>query len=275
MKKLLLEGGVGGHLNHLYDNVSMTYNKMVSILKKASSGELVGTEKADGYNVYLGYRGGQARAARNKGDMQRGGMTMQDLAAREFKGGEDVRQAYLQSFDAYEAALDSLSEDQKIKIFGPDGEVFYNTEIMGPAAAQLLNYDINVLSIHHGGHKTYNRETDTVDVIDASQNSAYLDRVVDIFEQATADKTFSVQRTAFIQLKALDSDASLNVAISKLQKAGFSSTMTILEFLEEKIRPKIDSALPYFDPKIRQEVVDRILNKEGKKGVTQITKGFP
>jgi len=275
MKKLLIEGGVGGHLNHLYDNVNMTYNKMVSILKKASSGELVGTEKADGYNIYLGYRDGQARAARNKGDMQRGGMTMQDLAAREFKGGEDVRQAYLQSFDAYEAALDSLSEDQKVKIFGPAGEVFYNTEIMGPAAAQLLNYDVNILSIHNGGHKTYNRETDTIEVIDASQNSAFLDRVIDVFEHATADKTFSVQRTAFVQLKALDDDASLNVAISKLQRAGFSGTMTILEFLEEKIRPKIDSALPYFDPKIRQEVIDRILNKENKKGITQITKGFP
>jgi hypothetical protein len=238
MKKLLLEGGVGGHLNHLYDNVNMTYNKMAQILKKASSGELVGTEKADGYNIFLGYRDGQARAARNKGDMQRGGMTMQDLIAREFKGGEKVRQAYLQSFEAYQAALDSLSEDQKTKIFGPDGEVFYNTEIMGPAAAQLLNYDINVLSIHQGGHKTYNRETDTVEVIDASQNSAYLDKVIDRFEQATSEKTFSVQRTAFVKLKALDSDASLNVVLSKLQKAGFSGSMTILEFLEEKMRPK-------------------------------------
>ena len=140
MKKLLLEGGVGGHLNHLYDNRQMTYNKMVSILKKASNGELVGTEKADGYNIFLGYQGGLARAARNKTDMQRGGMTMQDLAAREFKGGEKVRQAYIQSFDAYQAALDSLSDREKIKIFGPNGEVFYNTEIMGPAAAQVLNY---------------------------------------------------------------------------------------------------------------------------------------
>lgn len=275
MKKLLLEGGVGGHLNHLYDNVNMTYNKMAQILKKASSGELVGTEKADGYNIFLGYRDGQARAARNKGDMQRGGMTMQDLVAREFKGGEKVRQAYLQSFEAYQAALDSLSDNDKAKIFGPNGEIFYNTEIMGPAAAQLLNYDINVLSIHRGGHKTYNRELDTVEVIDASESSAYLDKVIDRFEQATSDKTFSVQRTAFVELKALDSDASLNVALSKLQKAGFSGSMTILEFQEQRIRPKIDSTLPYFDPAIRQQVIDRILNKEGKKGVAQITKGFP
>ena len=275
MKKLLLEGGVGGHLNHLYDNRQMTYNKMVSILKKASSGELVGTEKADGYNIFLGYRGGTARAARNKTDMQRGGMTMEELAAREFKGGEKVRQAYIQSFDAYQAALGSLSDQEKVAIFGPNGEVFYNTEIMGPAAAQLLNYDVNVLSIHHGGHKTYNRETDTVEVVDATENSKILDKVIDRFESATADKPFAVQRTAYIKLEALDSDASLNVTISKLQKAGFSGTMTIEDYLEMKIKPVIENTLPYYDPTIKQDIIDRILNKEGKRGVAQITKGFP
>ena len=102
-----------------------------------------------------------------------------------------------------------------------------------------------------------------------------MDKIIDRFEQATSDKTFSVQRTAFVKLRALDSDASLNVVLSKLQKAGFSGSMTILEFLEEKMRPKVDSALPYFDPVIRQQVIDRILNKKDKKGVAQITKGFP
>ena len=275
MKKLLLEGGVGGHLNHLYDNRQMTYNKMVSILKKASNGELVGTEKADGYNIFLGYQGGLARAARNKTDMQRGGMTMEELAVREFKGGEKVRQAYIQSFDAYQAALGSLSDREKIKIFGPDGEVFYNTEIMGPAAAQVLNYDVNVLSIHHGGHKTYNRATDTVDVIDATENSRILDRIIDRFEAATAGKSFAVQRTAFVKLKALDGDVDLNVAIAKLQKAGFGGSMTIEEYLETKLVPVVDAALPYFDPRIKQEIIDRMLNKENKKVVSQITKGFP
>jgi len=275
MKKLLLEGGVGGHLNHLYDNRQMTANKMVSILRKASNGELVGTEKADGYNIFLGYQGGVARAARNKTDMQRGGMTMEELAAREFKGGEKVRQAYIQSFDAYQAALDSLTDKEKEKIFGPNGEVVYNTEIMGPAAAQVINYDIDVLSIHRGGHKTYNRATDTVEVIDATKQSKYLDRVIDRFEQATAGQRFSVQRTAFVKLSALDGDADLNLAIARLQKAGFSGTMTIEEYLETKLAPVIDAALPYFDRRIKQEIIDRILNKEGKKGVSQITKGFP
>ena len=275
MKKLLLEGGVGGHLNHLYDNRQMTANKMISILKKASGGELVGTEKADGYNVFLGYQGGVARAARNKTDMQRGGMTMEELAAREFKGGEKVRRAYIQSFDAYQSALDSLTDKEKVKIFGSNGEIFYNTEIMGPAAANVLNYDVDVLSIHQGGHKSYNKATNTVEVVDASNASRYLDRVIDRFEQATSNKQFSVQRTAYVKLKSLDGDADLNVAIARLRKAGFEGTMTIEQFLEMKLVPVVERALPYFDTRIKQEIIDRMLNKENKKGVAQITKGFP
>ena len=93
MKDLLLEGGVGGHLMHLYDNPEMTFNKISKILYQASSGELEGTEKTDGFNIYLGAKDGQARAARNKGDMAKGGMTLDDLVAREFQGGEEVRKA--------------------------------------------------------------------------------------------------------------------------------------------------------------------------------------
>ena len=44
-------GGVAGHLAHLYDNRDLTYNKMADIIQKAAKGELIGTEKTDGYNI--------------------------------------------------------------------------------------------------------------------------------------------------------------------------------------------------------------------------------
>ena len=66
MKELLLEGGVAGHLAHLYDNRGLTFEKMAEVLTAASRGQLAGTEKTDGFNVYLGFKNGHARAARNK-----------------------------------------------------------------------------------------------------------------------------------------------------------------------------------------------------------------
>ena len=102
-------GGVAGPMMHLYGDPSLTYNQIKKILSAASQGEIEGTEKTDGYNIYLGYVGGKPRAARNKGDMSKGGMDFGLLAAREFKGGPEVRKVYLDAFRAYGKALDTLS----------------------------------------------------------------------------------------------------------------------------------------------------------------------
>ena len=95
MVKLIAEGGVAGHLAHLYDNRGLTFEKIAEILTAASKGELVGTEKTDGFNIYLGFKNGEAKAARNKGDMKKGGMNAVDLAMREFAGGPETQRLWV------------------------------------------------------------------------------------------------------------------------------------------------------------------------------------
>jgi len=274
-------GGVAGHLAHLYDNRELTYNKLAKILSLASTGQLEFIEKADGYNIYLGFKDGSARWARNKGDMSQGGRNMDELIAREFAGGESVKKVYIDAFDAFEAAARSLSKSEFAQIFGLEGEVFYNSEIMGPSAEQLVNYDRNIIAIHHGGHKRYNQETDSVEVVDASANSKKLDAVIDKFEEATTGKSFSVQRTAVAKLKQLGNDEDLKIALAKIRKAGLDGGMTIEEYLEAKLRSDIDNRLSYFSDQIKQDVIDRILKKKDEndqplfRGAAQIYKGFP
>jgi len=241
----------------------------------ASSGELVGTEKTDGYNIYLGYVKGEARSARNKTHMRQGGINAQELAMREFKGGEKVRRAYIESFDAYEAAVASLTPEERVKIFGPNGEIFYNTEIMGPGASNVVNYDANVVGIHRGGHKMYDRATDKVVDIDATENSITLDNVINKFEMATSGKNFSVQRTAMLKLKSLDSDADVRIAIAKIERVGLSGNKTIEQYLEEKLHEDIESNLKYLNDHTKQDIVDKILRKEGAKNLREIYKEYP
>ena len=64
----------------LWDDTSLSFNKIKKILTAASNGELVGTEKTDGFKIYLGYSDGVPKAARSKGDMSKGGMNWQALA---------------------------------------------------------------------------------------------------------------------------------------------------------------------------------------------------
>ena len=74
--KLLLEGGVGGHMNHPYDNDELTFRQLKDMLRSAAGGQLRGTEKTDGQNLQLSYdvKTGTARAARNKGNIKAGGL---------------------------------------------------------------------------------------------------------------------------------------------------------------------------------------------------------
>ena len=272
---LLLEGGVAGHLSHLHDNRTLTLPKIKKILSAASGGELVGTEKTDGFNIYLGFVNGEARSARNKTHMRQGGINAKELAMREFKGGEKVRKAYMDSFDAYEAAVKSLNPAEVKAIFGENGEVFYNTEIMGPGASNVLNYDANVLAIHRGGHKMYDRASDKVMDVDAEKNSIILDNVINKFEMATSEKNFTVQRTATMKLRALEGDADVRIAIAKMERAGLRGNMTIEDYLEAKIKNEIDTELNYLDAQTRQDIIDKMLKRDGAKNLRDIYKNYP
>ena len=268
-------GGVAGHLAHLYDNRDLTYNKMADILRAAAAGEVVGTEKTDGYNIYLGFVDGRARAARNKGDMSRGGMTMEELLNRTFQGGESAKNAYVSAFSAYEKAMESLSGEERTNIFGPRGEIFYNTEIQGPLATNVVNYDKNILSVHRMGHKRYDPETNQLEVVDTTTQSEFLDNVIDRFEEATADEPFSVQRTAFLELNKITDEVFVQNVLDRIQKTGYSGDMTISDYLTNKLEPLVEEEFKELDQNRKRLLVDRILGKEGAWSLTQISKGFP
>ncbi len=53
MKQLILEGGVFGHMSHLHDNPNLSFGEMKEILAAASAGEIEGTEKTDGQNLFF------------------------------------------------------------------------------------------------------------------------------------------------------------------------------------------------------------------------------
>jgi len=267
-------GGVAGHLSHLYDNRNLTFNEMADILQKAAKGELVGTEKTDGYNIFLGYVDGKPRAARNKGDMSRGGMTFEDLINREFRGGESARKAYVTAFNAYVKAVESLSDSEKAKIFGPNGEIFYNTEIQGPIAPNVVNYDENVVNIHRMGHKKYNKEDNSLEVVANEKESNFLDSVIDKFEEATADQDFSVRRTAFLTLNKITDEGFIEDTLNKIRKTGYSGDMSIQDYLQDKLTPYTTKSFPELDNERVESLVRRMLGDKSAPTTSQITRGM-
>ena len=48
-------GGVAGHMSHLYDNPRLSFSDIKDIFQKAADGQLEGTEKTDGQNLFVSF----------------------------------------------------------------------------------------------------------------------------------------------------------------------------------------------------------------------------
>lgn len=276
---LLNEGGVAGHLSHIYDNYELTFAKMKTIIDKASFGELQGTEKTDGFNIFMSFRNGQARAARNKTDIKKGGMVLGDLLRRPFAGGDDVKKVFVEAFETFEKAVYGLEKEDIEKIFGPNGDIYYNIEIMGPAAENVINYDSFVLSVHRGGYGYFDRESgERVDSVDVSENSEHLNNVIDRMQNAISDNRFNIQRTAIIQLKKLSDNTYADKAKQRidreLRKYGLNDYNTIQDYLFQNIYTtlKASSNFEQYGEDFLKLAVNSVL---GIQSLRDIPKGTP
>ena len=267
MASLLTEGGVAGHMNHLYDNPDLTFRKMKEIFQAASNGELKGTEKTDGQNLQLSYdiQTSTARAARNKGNIKDGGMDAAGLAAK-FGGRGALETAFTEAFAAFEETVGNLSIEEREEIFGPNTNVYYNAEVQDPRAANLINYDLPTLTIHRVGHNEYNRETGQATDRDVSKNARKLAAALDRVQGEREEGRFFVQMNAIRRLEALSDDAAANLAIARLEKVisdeGISDNQTVGEYVVSRVERMVDEKVLLPDL-VKIELMKRIFKEEG------------
>ena len=155
----LLEGGVGGHMSHLYDNPRLTFTTIKKVLQSAAEGQLEGTEKTDGQNLFISFSVPEqkAKGARNKSNIKDGGLDAEDLA-KKFAGRGPLEKTFSEALAAFEEVVQDMSKAQQIQIFGPNTNVYFSAEIIDPRSTNLISYDTKTLAIHRGGAE-FSRET--------------------------------------------------------------------------------------------------------------------
>ena len=278
-------GGVFGHMSHIYDNPYMTFGQIKDILRSASQGELQGTEKTDGQNLFLSYniQDGTVRAARNKGNIKTGGMTPADLLAK-FKGRGALTEAFINAFLAFEEAVEMLSPGERLEIFGTDTNVYYNAEVMDPANANVINYDIKTLLIHRAGHAAYDRKTGKplpgrsgkdFGEAQAAKLQAALERVQD----QIADRDFKVQVNAVRNLEKLGNDQELQISLSRLNEfmsaAGVTDNDSVGTYIVKQLDALVTDEIPDLNIEVKKLIVKRIMEDyygviEGEKGPKKV-----
>lgn len=263
-------GGLGGHVDHLYDNTDLSFTDMIKIMVAASNGELTGGEKLDGQNLFVSYsvKDGKAKAARNVGNVKKGGMDAEALAAK-FAGRGTLEAAFNGAFEAFVDAVQQMSDDVKLKIFGPDANIFYNAEVMDPGNPNIINYNSRNLIIHRDGHGEYDRETGKITDRDVSAEANLLGNALKSVQRSDKEGSFGVEMKAVERLRALDGDEAVNSAISRLKEllsqSGVGTGATVGEYIVSKLDALIERMFPDLDDETKKMVMQRMF---GIKGVT-------
>jgi hypothetical protein len=278
-------GGVAGHMDHLYDNRELTFQKMQEIMVAASNGELDAEEKVDGQNLFLSYSipEGKAKGARNKGNYRSGGLDARALAQK-FAGRGGIEKAFNGGFSAFEKAVEALSDEEKLKLFGPENNIWYNAEVMDPGtegdpgdpgSVNVIKYDNKTLKIHDVGHFLYDKESNSEKPI-PKENMQILDNALQRMQNHLHGHDFSLARRAIIQLQKLEDDEALKHALGRLshalKEANVSPNQTVEDYMFSRILHGVDTDLPM---SIRKELARYLLEMPGNMGARELKKLVP
>jgi phosphopantetheine adenylyltransferase len=150
-KDLIMEGGAYGHMSHPFDDMDLTFGDLKNIIKGALTGKLELTrEKTDGQALAISWKNGRLIAARNKSHLQNAGagaMGIEDVASK-FGGRGGLTDAYNFAMKDLSAAIQSLSEAQRKKIFD-EGKCFMNLEVIWPTSVNVIPYGQALLVFHN------------------------------------------------------------------------------------------------------------------------------
>ena len=291
-QKLLSEGAVAGHMNHIYDNGEMTFGELKQMLQAISDGKVRGTEKTDGQNIFLSFdvSSGKAKAIRNKGHIKAGGLDVEQFD--DFFSdhpAQALRYSFTEAISAFEQVISNVDEDVLEKIFGPENNVYFNTEVMNPGNPELddsdprgadttnvIPYDKKTLLIHRVGHGAFDKETGQKLDQDVSQNFSLLEQTI-AGSGTDNPAAFSVETNQIRRLPAMKDSEIVAGTISQVDNLvrdiGLNDEATINDYVIQQVVPEIDGFGLTEDR--NKMILQRVMGLPGKPNLRQITTGLP
>ena len=151
--KYLNEGGLAGHMSHPFDknrSQSLTFADFKEMIQRGLQGRLdiesAVTEKTDGQNIFVTYKDGAVKFARNKTERVNP-LSVEGLQSK-FAGRGPISDAFGEAGNDLEAAFSKVGIDKLNSIF-QNGKVFANMEIIYPETKNVIAYEIAVLQFHN------------------------------------------------------------------------------------------------------------------------------
>ena len=273
---LLTCGGAVGHLQHLYDNRDLTFGEIGDILTSAAVGKLEkASEKLDGLNLVFSWdvSTDSLKVARAGGDIKRGGMDSETLAAK-FVGRGNLSDAFDSAFNVLNGALGSLPEKTKLKVFGPRANRWYSLEIIYTANPNVINYDSNNVVFHGWPVFKVTKNGDVEMAADDKGGVDILTSYIERMQAAVKVRGWKINGPSLVRMKKLSDESILNTTLSKidseLSSVGLTPSSTIRDYIKAKISQDVEDL--YLSVEIADMVTLRCLADPGAPTLNDIKK---
>ena len=131
----------------------MTFSDFKTLIINTLQGKLDSegtvTEKTDGQNIMISWKGGKLIAARNKGHIKKFWCwcIRYQRNKKYVSGRGDIEKAFVSAMSDLQKAVGGLSEKQKNKIFD-EGKKFMSLEVIYPKTSNVIPYDKSLLQFH-------------------------------------------------------------------------------------------------------------------------------
>jgi hypothetical protein len=149
---LICEGGVAGHMSHVYENINLTGVELKELFNNLIQGNRTNvTEKVDGQNIFFTWDeiSNTVRFARRNTDIQNNGVNLDILKQRFASHPDNVRAAFVEGGEIIQTAILNLTKPFRDKIFGKAGNRWINAEIMHTQNPNIIQYSGNYIVMHN------------------------------------------------------------------------------------------------------------------------------
>ena len=145
-------GGFAGRIKHLSEIPEYTINDIRNILNQIATQEILIKEKLDGINICFTVKDGECFFARNKTDVSRGGLSLEEHieryknhpASKPFiDGAKSISKIFLSNKD--------LSRRIEKTLASGHDQQYLNAEIICKDHVNIISYKENYISIHNIG----------------------------------------------------------------------------------------------------------------------------
>jgi len=262
VEKVIVEGGLGGHMPHPFESHGLTFNDMREIVSRALEGRLdmeqAVTEKTDGQNIFVTWKDGQIKFARNKGERVNP-LTVTELQEK-FGGRGAVSDAFGEAGEDLAEAFSKISAEQLNEIF-KNGRIFANMEIIYPATRNVVAYEDAFLQFHN--LTEFNEKGDAV--MTDMPGGAQLQRIIQD-ANASLQRTFKIIPPQRLKLGRVDNfedyqDALYNEIDQLRDKFSLQDTDVVAAYHRAWWRDVIETKAREVGYNIPEDLLETIVNR--------------